>query len=85
MTDDQQRALVAQRESKAIADEIAELRRDAERYQWIRTSARIDSCGRGKRTYPVSFMTVFAKAPKEGGNYRERFDAAVDAAMREGE
>ena len=35
-TEDQQRAIVAQREREAIAVELAGLRRDAERYRWLR-------------------------------------------------
>jgi hypothetical protein len=36
LSEDQQRALVAQREREAIAVELAWLRRDAARYRWLR-------------------------------------------------
>jgi hypothetical protein len=36
LSEDQQRAIVAQREREAIAVEMAGLRRDAERYRWLR-------------------------------------------------
>jgi hypothetical protein len=84
MTDDQQHALQEQRHREALAVEMAGLRADAERYRWLRLQARIDSCGRGKRTHPISFQTIFADAPMDGGNYRDRFDAAIDAAMKGG-
>ena len=36
LTEDYQRFLVAQREREAIVVELAGLRRDAERYRWLR-------------------------------------------------
>ena len=36
LTEDYQRFLVAQREREAVAVELAGLRRDAERYRWLR-------------------------------------------------
>ena len=59
---------------------VWEAREDAARYQYIRTEAMIDYCTGSKRHNRISWPTIYAAEPSDGGNYRDRFDAAIDAA-----
>jgi hypothetical protein len=40
----------------------------------------VQATGR-KRHNSISWPTIYAADPVEGGNYRDRFNAAIDAAM----
>jgi hypothetical protein len=68
-----------------IADartEIASLRADGERYRAIRTEAMIVQHGRkSAETYKVSWPFIAAPRQYVYPNYRDRFDAAIDAAI----
>ena len=64
----------------ALEAELAEARKDGERYQYIRTESMIDYCTGTKRHNRISWPTIYAAAPVDGGNYRDRFDAAIDSA-----
>ena len=65
---------------EALEAELAEARKDGERYRYIRTEAMIDYCTGTKRHNRISWPTIYAAAPVDGGSYRDRFDAAIDAA-----
>ena len=65
-----------------LALDLLEARQDAERYQWLRTSAMIEGTPRSRNGYRISWPTISADPPKDGGNYRDRFDAAIDAARQ---
>lgn len=59
--------------------ELAEARKDGDRYRYIRTASLIHWC-RGKMENLISWPTIRAAERQDGGNYRDRFDAAIDAA-----
>lgn len=63
---------------EAAEREREELRADADRYRYIRREAMIVQCTGKKRHNQISWPTIHAADPMEGGNYRDRFDAAVD-------
>jgi len=64
--------------------ELAEARKDRERYQYIRTESLI-CWSQGKMKNLISWPTIRAVDRINGGNYRDRFDAAIDSARaREG-
>ena len=67
----------------AVEAELAEARKNEARYLYIRTEAMIVGGGR-KRRNNISWPTIYAADPIEGGNYRDRFNAAIDAAMEKG-
>jgi hypothetical protein len=71
---------LAPQEAAAVKSQLAEARGDAVRYRYIRTEAMIDYCTGTKRHNRISWPTIYAAAPIDGGNYRNRFDAAIDAA-----
>lgn len=60
---------------------LAEARKDAERYHHIRTGSLIH-WEPGKIHNRISWPTIFGAEPVDGGNYRDRFDAAIDAAIK---
>jgi hypothetical protein len=68
---------------EALVTELAGLRADAERYRHIRTASLIH-WESGKKHNPISWPTIYAAEPVDGGNYRNRFDAAIDAYIKEG-
>ena len=69
----------------AQAEQLRQMREDAERYQWLRTAAMIEGTPRSRNGYRISWPTISADPPKDGGNYRDRFDAAIDAARQKEE
>jgi hypothetical protein len=71
---------LAPQEAAAVKSQLAGAREDVARYQYIRTEAMIDYCTGSKRHNRISWPTIYAAAPIDGGNYRDRFDAAIDAA-----
>lgn len=82
-TEDQQRAIVAQREREAIAVELAGLRRDAERYRWLREKATIWS-DIFDGHYRVSLSPLTVSAIKKGKDPAcNVLDAAIDLAIKE--
>jgi hypothetical protein len=52
---------------------------DAERYRWLRAESLIH-WEDGKRRNRLSFPTIYAADRVDGGSYRDRFNAAIDAA-----
>jgi hypothetical protein len=67
---------------EAAERERDELRADAERYRYIRRAAMIEQCSGKKRHNRISWPTIHAADPVDGGNYRDRFDSAIDAQIR---
>lgn len=59
--------------------ELVEARKDGERYRYIRTASLIHWVS-GKMENLISWPTIRAAERQDGGNYRDRFDAAIDAA-----
>jgi chromosome segregation ATPase len=55
---------------------------DADRYRYIRLESMIEHCTGTKRHNRISWPTIYAAEPVDGGNYRDRFDAAIDAARK---
>jgi hypothetical protein len=87
MTDDQQHALQEQRRREADAVEMAGLRADAERYRHIRKRARVNVADvtMDGVSYHIRYSEAFVRAKIEHlDGEAERFDAAVDAAIKEG-
>lgn len=62
------------------ARDVAEWRRDSERYRYIRTASLIH-WEEGEKHNRISWPTIYAAERIAGGNYRDRFDAAIDAAI----
>ena len=86
MTDDQQHALQDQRTREAMAVELAGLRADAERYRHIRKLARVNVADvtMDGVIYRIRYSDTFVRAKIEHlDGEAERFDAAIDAAMKE--
>lgn len=60
---------------------LAEVTANAERYLYIRTESLIH-WETGKKRNRISWPTLYAADPSYEGTYRDRFDAAIDAAMK---
>jgi len=56
---------------------------DAERYRWLRKESLIHWERSKNLRNKLSFPTLRAFEPKPGGNYRDRFDAAIDAVRED--
>jgi hypothetical protein len=87
MLDDQMHALQDQRHRESLAVEMAALRADAERYRHIRKLARVNVADvtMNGTYYHIRYSEAFVRA-KIGhlDGEPQRFDAVVDAAMKEG-
>jgi hypothetical protein len=78
------RTKLGKRDVHGVADgieQLAEAREDAARYQYIRAHSLIH-WENGKKHNRISWPTIYASDPIDGGNYRDRFDAAIDAARK---
>jgi hypothetical protein len=64
----------------ALETELAAAKRDAARYLHIRCESLIH-WEEGQNQNLISWPKIHAADPIDGGNYRDRFDAAIDAAM----
>lgn len=61
------------------ADEIAALRKDAERYRWLRAQVRGARDERGRQEFDMPDPHPLGDIMR--GSVAQHFDAAVDAAM----
>lgn len=64
--------------------EREEVRADAERYRYLRSESLIH-WGQGKLRNKISWPTIRADDPIDGGKFRDRFDAAIDKARLQAE